>query len=67
MAYSNTIPSFCPIARQYGIILEVLDNGFAGQKNAGVLLLIPGHLPPEIPELAMMEKEMGKAKIDLGD
>jgi len=32
-----------------------------------MLLLIPGHLPPEVPELAMMEKEMGKTKIDLGD
>ncbi len=50
-----------------GILLEILDNGLAGQKNAGVLLFIPGHLPPEIPELAMMEKEMGEAKIDLGD
>jgi len=50
-----------------GITLEILDNGLAGQKDAGVLLFISGHLPPEIPELAMMEKEMGKAKIDLGD
>ncbi len=48
-------------------LLEVLDNGLAGQKDAGVLLLIPGHLPPEVPELAVMEKEMGEAKIELGD
>ncbi len=50
-----------------GSLLEVLDNCLAGHKDARVLLLIPGHLPPEVPELAVMEKEMGKAKIDLGD
>ena len=50
-----------------GILLEILDNGLAGQKDAGVLLLFLGHLPPEVPELAMIKKEMGKTKIDLGD
>ncbi len=46
-------------------LLEILDYGLAGHKNAGVLFLIHGHLPLDVPELAMMEEEMTKTKIDL--